>query len=171
MSIVRRAGFSLIELLTVIAILAALAAFLYPVLVQAREAARRSTCLSNLRQLALAHQMYVQDHDDVLPFWYIFGPNGFGSGPSGNVLWPEFLRPYYRDPRILDQRFASSEERSAASWLADYALCTWGPGGPGRARTPTGAGRGRSTGRRPGGRRCDWRRCGDRERRCSSRMA
>ena len=60
-------GFTLIELLVVIAIIAILAAILFPVFARAREAARKATCLSNLKQLALAAIMYAQDYDEVLP--------------------------------------------------------------------------------------------------------
>src|SRR5262245_64273013 len=61
-------GFTLIELLVVIAIIAILAAILFPVFAQAREKARSATCLSNLRQIGLANQMYVQDYDEHFPF-------------------------------------------------------------------------------------------------------
>jgi len=60
-------GFTLIELLVVIAIIAILAAILFPVFARAREAARKATCLSNLKQIALACLMYAQDYDEVLP--------------------------------------------------------------------------------------------------------
>jgi prepilin-type N-terminal cleavage/methylation domain-containing protein len=60
-------GFTLIELLVVIAIIAILAAMLFPVFARAREAARKATCISNLKQLALAAMMYAQDYDEVLP--------------------------------------------------------------------------------------------------------
>jgi prepilin-type N-terminal cleavage/methylation domain-containing protein len=63
-----RPGFSLVEVLVVVAILALLAAILFPIAASARDASRRSVCLSNLRQIALAHLMYVQDNDDTLPF-------------------------------------------------------------------------------------------------------
>jgi prepilin-type N-terminal cleavage/methylation domain-containing protein/prepilin-type processing-associated H-X9-DG protein len=60
-----RPGFTLIELLVVIAIIAILAAILFPVFAQARESARQTTCLSNLKQIALASQMYAQDYDET----------------------------------------------------------------------------------------------------------
>src|SRR5258706_516551 len=59
-------GFTLIELLVVIAIIAILAALLFPVFAKARESARRTSCLSNLRQLNLAFQQYTQDYDEML---------------------------------------------------------------------------------------------------------
>jgi prepilin-type N-terminal cleavage/methylation domain-containing protein len=62
-----RKGFTLIELLVVIAIIAILAAILFPVFAQAREAARKSTCTSNLKQVALGALMYAQDYDERLP--------------------------------------------------------------------------------------------------------
>src|SRR5947207_7471315 len=64
-----RKGFTLIELLVVIAIIAILAAILFPVFAQAREQARKASCLSNCKQLGLATQMYAQDYDDNLPGW------------------------------------------------------------------------------------------------------
>jgi len=57
----RRTGFTLIELLVVIAIIAVLAAILFPVFAKAREKARQITCLSNMKELGLASQMYLQD--------------------------------------------------------------------------------------------------------------
>jgi len=69
----RRAAFTLIELLVVIAVIAILAAILFPVFAQARDKARQAACFSNLRQIGLAMQMYLQDHDEHVPDCCMWG--------------------------------------------------------------------------------------------------
>ncbi len=72
-----RRGFTLIELLVVIAIIAILAAILFPVFAQAREKARQTSCLSNLRQVGTGVQLYLQDYDETFPkaaFWDVNTP-------------------------------------------------------------------------------------------------
>ena len=59
--VAQQRGFTLIELLVVIAIISILAAILFPVFARARESARRTSCLSNLKQIGLGVMMYVQD--------------------------------------------------------------------------------------------------------------
>jgi prepilin-type N-terminal cleavage/methylation domain-containing protein/prepilin-type processing-associated H-X9-DG protein len=63
----KQSGFTLIELLVVIAIIAILAAILFPVFAQARESARQTSCLSNMKQIGLAMTMYAQDYDERFP--------------------------------------------------------------------------------------------------------
>jgi prepilin-type N-terminal cleavage/methylation domain-containing protein/prepilin-type processing-associated H-X9-DG protein len=79
-----RQGFTLIELLVVIAILAILAAILFPVFAQARDAARKATCQSNLKQFGAAFQMYAADHDGLFP-----NPGGRGiqGAPANGAAW------------------------------------------------------------------------------------
>ncbi|MFH1910322.1 MAG: prepilin-type N-terminal cleavage/methylation domain-containing protein, partial [bacterium] len=67
MPAVRKRGFTLIELLVVIAIIAILAAILFPVFAKAREKARQTSCLSNLKQIDLAVLQYAQDYDEMMP--------------------------------------------------------------------------------------------------------
>ncbi|HEX2999142.1 MAG TPA: DUF1559 domain-containing protein [Armatimonadota bacterium] len=78
-----KSGFTLIELLTVIAIIAILAGILLPALSRAREMARRSTCSSNLRQLAQAVVMYARDYNDRLPCTYDACADGQSTGYGG----------------------------------------------------------------------------------------
>ena len=78
-----RKGFTLIELLVVIAIIAILAAILFPVFAKAREKARQSSCLSNVRQLATATMAYLQDYDG---YWLPGAPNRADS-----VGWSPWL--------------------------------------------------------------------------------
>ena len=63
----RTSGFTLVELLVVIAIIAILAAILFPVFAQAREKARQTACLSNMKQIGTALAMYAQDYDEQYP--------------------------------------------------------------------------------------------------------
>src|SRR5437016_3152107 len=70
----REGGFTLVELLVVLAVIATLAGLLLPVLAQARERARQTTCLSNLQQISKAHMLYLADWDERFPDWHMRGP-------------------------------------------------------------------------------------------------
>ena len=89
-AIASRRGFTLIELLVVIAIIAILAAILFPVFAQAREAARKSMCQSNLKQLGNAFMLYVQDYDETYP------PVDYDDGAGQRWTWFQFVDPYIK---------------------------------------------------------------------------
>src|SRR5262249_5259007 len=81
-----RSAFTLIELLVVVAIIAVLAAFLFPVFAQAREKARQATCTANLKQLGQVMMMYAQDHDErYAPTFY---PSADQTGHWANLMIP-----------------------------------------------------------------------------------
>jgi prepilin-type N-terminal cleavage/methylation domain-containing protein/prepilin-type processing-associated H-X9-DG protein len=91
----RRRAFTLIELLVVIAIIAILAAILFPVFAQAREKARQTTCLSNLKQIGLSTMMYCEDYDEAYPI-SLYGDF------VGNVAYTcyDLLYPYTKNLNI-----------------------------------------------------------------------
>ena len=96
-------GFTLIELLVVIAIIAILAAILFPVFARAREKARQSSCLNNVKQMTLGILMYAQDYDEKLPYgqggpvvwWSLFYHLAY---PSSTITSP--LAPYVKNNQI-----------------------------------------------------------------------
>ena len=95
----QRRAFTLIELLIVIAIIAILAAILFPVFAQAREKARSTSCLSNLKQIGLATTMYAQDYEETMPIatYGIIDPKlGLVQFP-----WSDALQPYSKSRLII----------------------------------------------------------------------
>src|SRR5579872_6662154 len=91
----RSLGFTLIELLVVIAIIAILAGILFPVFAQAREAARRTQCLSNTKQLGTVIYMYVQDYDET------YAPNKYLLPPNILVSFYDLHVPYLKNDGVL----------------------------------------------------------------------
>jgi len=114
-------GFTLIELLVAIAIIAILAAILFPVFARAREKARQATCQSNLKQNGMGIIQYIQDYDEILPIGYLntdgSGNNNTSTGAcqyfanwyngtnyGGNGLtpsWMDMIQPYTKSTQIL----------------------------------------------------------------------
>jgi len=87
-------AFTLIELLVVIAIIAILAAILFPVFAQAKEAAKKTACLSNTKQIGLSLMIYEQDFDDVV------APNTWFDANGRVYTWFELLLPYSKNKDI-----------------------------------------------------------------------
>jgi len=92
----RRRGFTLIELLVVIAIIAILAAILFPVFAQAREKARTTQCVSNMRNIGTAVMLYAQDYDEKLPFNYSYT----WPGQAELWWWQDLCRPYVKNEQV-----------------------------------------------------------------------
>ena len=111
-------GFTLIELLVVIAIIAILAAILFPVFAQAREAARKSSCLSNVKQISIGIQAYTQDYDETYP-WTSWGGSNAATNSIGLVI-----QPYVKNAGIL--RCPSVSLSTGAVNTVDYQNISYG---------------------------------------------
>lgn len=110
-------AFTLIELLVVIAIIAILAAILFPVFARARENARRTSCLSNLKQIGLGLMQYTQDYDERLPQGIynpaviysgtevqparLFQVTNPATGINNYLSWMDFIYPYVKSTQIF----------------------------------------------------------------------
>ena len=113
-------AFTLIELLVVLAVIGLLAALLLPVLGKARESARGTACLSNLRQVGLALQIYVQDNQNKMPVMFD-APLGTNTPPATNVATIDLvLAPQLGPSRILkcpsDDKDLFALTRSSYAW-------------------------------------------------------
>ncbi len=104
----KRRGFTLIELLVVIAIIAILAAILFPVFAQAREAARRTACVSNMKQLSLGISMYTQDNDEKLPI--------VGVIAEGRGRWMWQVMSYVKNQQVFTCPHAPRNAYNGTQW-------------------------------------------------------
>jgi prepilin-type N-terminal cleavage/methylation domain-containing protein/prepilin-type processing-associated H-X9-DG protein len=140
-------GFTLIELLVVIAIIAILAAILFPVFSSAREKARQTACLNNLKQMGLAIDQYKQDYDQVWPYDICGDANMSTNGCVASygewdptaanynplevaTTWSCQIFPYIKEPAVFQepdsQYFASSavpQDNMVGYWTNGVAWC------------------------------------------------
>ncbi|MEZ5162511.1 MAG: prepilin-type N-terminal cleavage/methylation domain-containing protein [Fimbriimonadaceae bacterium] len=102
MSLYAKTAFTLIELLVVIAIIAILAAILFPVFAQAKQAAKKTMSLSNVRQIGTAANLYMGDYDDVTPPVFWFDPNAINHPTAqGFHYYPLLMLPYTKNRQIF----------------------------------------------------------------------
>src|SRR5690606_7921754 len=121
-------AFTLIELLVVIAIIAILAAILFPVFARARENARRTSCLSNLKQIGIGVMMYTQDYDEKFPVtawsskqlppngcWY--SDSSCAAGSTYTWFWPQTIYPYTKSDQLFN---CPNGEATAYPYAGNY---------------------------------------------------
>ena len=95
-SLKKKKGFTLIELLVVIAIISILSSILFPVFARARENARRTSCQSNLKQIALSIMQYTQDFDEHFPTYL-----PYVSAAHRPYGWADQIQAYLKNVQIL----------------------------------------------------------------------
>ncbi len=121
----RNRAFTLIELLVVVAIIAILAAILFPVFASAKAAAKRTACLSNAKQVGLSLKMYLTDYDDIMPIFYAYNSQP-PSGQQGHKGIELLLQPYvknsavFRSPFDVGGPFTDLELPGAGSYWRAY---------------------------------------------------
>ena len=121
----QKRGFTLIELLVVIAIIAILAAILFPVFAQAREKARQTACLSNMKQASLGGLMYMQDYDETVMPSRNNAPtinNRTGLQCRANQSWINMIQPYSKNWVLY--RCPSQSENPFGIWSPSSAFHT-----------------------------------------------
>ena len=113
-------GFTLIELLVVIAIIAILAAILFPVFAQAKGAAKKTTCISNLKQIGLAANMYAGDSDDSLPDVAVYGDQ------TESYIFAAKMKPYTKNNDIWKDPASPYQNGAVQRAAVDMSQALWG---------------------------------------------
>jgi len=130
----KRSAFTLIELLVVIAIIAILAAILFPVFAQAKEAAKKTTSLSNVKQTATAILIYSGDNDDYFPLakagtfstaTVVDVPADWRLAPGATVdnfaiQWANSTQPYMKSTALYEANGMPKTRRTTAAYAAAY---------------------------------------------------
>ena len=107
----KRRAFTLIELLVVIAIIAILAAILFPVFAQAKSAAKKTACLSNLKQIGTGFALYLGDVDDTYmrsAYWDYSASSGWATAAGGMHEWSEVVLPYIKNGKSTPLSYAGA---------------------------------------------------------------
>lgn len=120
----RRSGFTLIELLVVIAIISLLAAMLFAAFSRARENGRKTSCLSNMKQIQVAIMQYSDVNDETMPLTFAdFEPaNNTWEPAKGEKGWVEAIQPQIQNLQVFNCPSDSSTATSSASTTqCDYA--------------------------------------------------
>ncbi len=127
-----RTAFTLIELLVVVAIIALLAAILFPVFGRARENARRSSCQSNLKQMGLGILQYTQDNDETMPYERYAQQSGNSpttTGVEDPVTWPAKVDPYLKSKQLFRCPSSVRGPTVPAAFLEERLMSYWTVGG------------------------------------------
>jgi prepilin-type processing-associated H-X9-DG protein/prepilin-type N-terminal cleavage/methylation domain-containing protein len=113
-----REAFTLVELLVVIGIIAVLISILLPTLGKARQAARATVCLSNLRQCGNAWVMYLSEHKGHLPhsFWHQNAPAGYSSEQRASIIWHGFWFGILGDYKVSSSQMLCPEAVDPVPW-------------------------------------------------------
>jgi len=119
----RKTAFTLIELLVVIAIIAILAAILFPVFAQAKEAAKKTAALSQLKQIGTAVQIYLSDYDDTFPLGAVRSPISYAGGSTDSYGYTyDAMNPFPVSAYTYDSSPLDQDRFNAASCFASNAI-------------------------------------------------
>jgi prepilin-type N-terminal cleavage/methylation domain-containing protein/prepilin-type processing-associated H-X9-DG protein len=118
-------GFTLIELLVVIAIISILASMLFPAFARAREQARKTVCISNLKQIGLGVLQYTQDYDEMYPIGYPYWtPSTAVPFPTPDQFLLETVNPYIKSFQVWDCPSWKGKYTGNPTYRGNYSFLT-----------------------------------------------